>query len=171
MNQRTNHINTNQALSSYPVVIEADRPDILIGATYKFKPPHAEHASYITINDTIENEGEENQTRRPYEIFMNSKKVDHFQWITGLTRTISLGFRSGIDPRKMAKELGDVFDPNGGYIMKGGGLMPSDVAEIGSILTKHMDYVDHCNKEYAASFMANRQADEDDDEDESPRMS
>ena len=72
---------------------------MLIGSTYKVKTPLSEHALYVTINDIILNHGTENELRRPFEIFINSKNMDHFQWIVALTRIISAVFRKGGDPR------------------------------------------------------------------------
>ncbi|MDH3871229.1 MAG: NrdJb, partial [Gammaproteobacteria bacterium] len=108
-----------------------ERPDMLIGSTYKVKTPLSEHALYVTINDIILNAGTENELRRPFEIFINSKNMDHFQWIVALTRIISAVFRKGGDVTFLVEELRSVFDPRGGYFKKGGKYMPSLVAEIG----------------------------------------
>ena len=70
-----------------------ERPDVLIGSTYKIKTPVSDHAMYVTINDMILNEGTEHEHRRPFEIFVNSKNLDHYQWIVALTRIISAVFR------------------------------------------------------------------------------
>ena len=69
-----------------------ERPEMLLGSTYKIKTPQSEHALYITINDVVLNPGTEHEMRRPYEIFINSKNMDHFQWIVALTRIISAVF-------------------------------------------------------------------------------
>src|SRR5690606_38848731 len=45
-----------------------ERPDTLIGSTYKVKTPVSDHAMYITINDIVLNEGTPNEMRRPFEI-------------------------------------------------------------------------------------------------------
>ncbi|MFQ5488915.1 MAG: NrdJb, partial [Gammaproteobacteria bacterium] len=66
-----------------------ERPDMLLGSTYKVKTPLSEHALYVTINDVILNPGTEHELRRPFEVFINSKNMDHFQWIVALTRIIS----------------------------------------------------------------------------------
>ena len=58
------------------------RPDQITGSTYKVKTPVTEHALYITINDIVMNEGTPQEHRRPFEIFINSKNMEHFQWIT-----------------------------------------------------------------------------------------
>ena len=76
---------------------KVERPDTLIGATYKIKSPLFEHALYVTINDIVLNEGTEHAMRRPFEIFINSKNMDHFQWIVALTRIMSAVFRKGGD--------------------------------------------------------------------------
>ena len=54
-----------------------ERPEMLIGSTYKVKTPVSDHAMYVTINDIILNEGTEHEQRRPFEIFINSKPLDH----------------------------------------------------------------------------------------------
>jgi len=115
-----------------------ERPEMLLGSTYKVKTPLSEHALYITINDVILNEGTENELRRPFEIFINSKNMDHFQWIVALTRIISAVFRKGGDVTFLVDELRSVFDPRGGYFKKGGKYMPSLVAEIGDAIECHL---------------------------------
>jgi hypothetical protein len=115
-----------------------ERPEMLLGSTYKIKTPFSDHALYVTINDIILNAGTENELRRPFEIFINSKNMDHFQWIVALTRIISAVFRKGGDVTFMVEELRSVFDPKGGYFKPGGKFMPSLVAEIGDVLESHM---------------------------------
>jgi hypothetical protein len=114
------------------------RPDVLPGATYKVKTPLSDHALYITINDIILNRGTPHETRRPFEIFINSKAMEHFQWIVALTRIISAVFRKGGDCTFLVEEMRSVFDPKGGYFKKGGKYMPSLVAEIGDVIESHM---------------------------------
>jgi hypothetical protein len=115
-----------------------ERPEMLIGSTYKVKTPLSEHALYVTINDIVLNHGTQNELRRPFEIFINSKNMDHFQWIVALTRIISAVFRKGGDVTFLVEELRSVFDPRGGYFKKGGKYMPSLVAEIGDAIECHM---------------------------------
>ena len=115
-----------------------ERPEMLLGSTYKLKTPLTEHALYVTINDVILNPGTEHELRRPFEIFINSKNMDHFQWIVALTRIISAVFRKGGDVTFLVEELRSVFDPRGGYFKKGGKYMPSLVAEIGDAIESHM---------------------------------
>src|SRR5690606_13440848 len=114
------------------------RPEALEGATYKIKTPLSEHALYVTINDIVLNPGTEHELRRPFEIFINSKNMDHFQWIVALTRIISAVFRKGGDVTFLVEELHSVFDPRGGYFKKGGKFMPSLVAEIGDAIECHL---------------------------------
>ncbi|MCK5898403.1 MAG: NrdJb [Methylococcales bacterium] len=118
-----------------------ERPEMLIGSTYKIKTPQSEHALYITINDIILNEGTDHEERRPYEVFINSKNMEHFQWVLALTRVISACFRKGGDICFLVEELKAVFDPKGGYFKKGGVYMPSLVAEIGSAIECHMKQI------------------------------
>jgi hypothetical protein len=114
------------------------RPETLRGTTYKIKTPLSEHALYITINDIVLNEGTVHEQRRPYEIFINSKNMDNFQWVLALTRVVSAVFRKGGDCTFLVEELKAVFDPKGGYFKRGGRFMPSLVAEIGECIEKHL---------------------------------
>ena len=115
-----------------------ERPEVLIGSTYKVKTPISDHAMYVTINDIVLNEGTEFEKRRPFEIFINSKNLDHYQWIVALTRIISAVFRKGGDVAFLVDELKAVFDPRGGYWQSGGRFMPSIIAELGYIVEKHL---------------------------------
>ena len=115
-----------------------ERPEMLLGSTYKIKTPLSEHAIYITINDIVLNSGTDNEQRRPFEVFINSKNMDNFQWIVALTRIISAVFRKGGDVTFLVEELHSVFDPKGGYFKKGGKYMPSLVAEIGDAIEAHL---------------------------------
>ncbi|MGY3266781.1 TSCPD domain-containing protein [Lysobacter sp. HA35] len=115
-----------------------ERPEVLIGSTYKIKTPLVEHAMYVTINDIVLNAGTEHEQRRPFEVFINSKSMDHFQWIVGLTRIMSAVFRKGGDVTFLVDEMKAVFDPRGGYFKAGGVYMPSLVAEIGAVVEDHL---------------------------------
>ena len=117
---------------------KVERPEMLLGSTYKIKTPHSEHALYVTINDIVLNPGTEHELRRPFEMFINSKSMEHFQWIVALTRIISAVFRKGGDITFLVEELRSVFDPKGGYFRKGGRFVPSLVAEIGDVLEHHL---------------------------------
>jgi hypothetical protein len=118
-----------------------ERPEVLIGSTYKIKTPVSDHAMYVTINDIVLNEGTEHEQRRPFEIFINSKNLDHFQWIVALTRIISAVFRKGGDVTFLVEELKAVFDPRGGYWQSGGKFMPSIIAELGHVIEKHLQMI------------------------------
>ena len=120
---------------------KVERPDQLIGATYKIKSPLVEHALYVTINDIVLNAGTEHELRRPFEIFVNSKSMEHFQWIVALTRIMSAVFRKGGDVTFLVEELKAVFDPRGGYFKAGGVYMPSIVAELGAVIERHMKMI------------------------------
>jgi len=115
-----------------------ERPEVLVGSTYKIKSPLVEHAMYVTINDIVLNQGTEHELRRPFEIFVNSKSMEHFQWIVALTRIMSAVFRKGGDVTFLVEEMKAVFDPKGGYFKAGGVYMPSLVAELGAIVEDHM---------------------------------
>lgn len=121
-------VEMNEALS---------RPEFLQGTTYRMKPPVVDNAMYITINDVILNRGTEFESIRPYEIFINSRDVQHLQWVNALTLILSATFRKGGDIAFIAEELRSVYDPNGGYFKKGGIYMNSIVAEIGYIIEQH----------------------------------
>lgn len=130
------------SVATQPAVVQmhekVERPEVLMGCTYKVKTPLSDHALYITINDIVLNPGTEYEVRRPFEIFINSKAMEHFQWIVALTRIISAVFRKGGDVTFLVEELHSVFDPSGGYFKKGGKYMPSLVAEIGDVIESHM---------------------------------
>ncbi len=119
------------------------RPEMLIGSTYKIKPPVSDHALYITINDILLNQGTEQEIRRPFEIFVNSKNMEFYSWIVALTRVISAVFRKGGDCTFLVEELKAVFDPKGGYYQRGTGIfMPSVVADIGHVIETHLKTLD-----------------------------
>ncbi|MCT4575765.1 adenosylcobalamin-dependent ribonucleoside-diphosphate reductase [Donghicola sp.] len=109
-----------------------DRPQALEGNTYKLKWPDSEHAIYLTINDVIVG-----GRRRPFEVFINSKNMEHFAWTVALTRMISAVFRRGGDITFVAEELKAVFDPRGGAWIQGK-YIPSILAAIGSVIEQHL---------------------------------
>ncbi|MEQ9039107.1 MAG: adenosylcobalamin-dependent ribonucleoside-diphosphate reductase [Silicimonas sp.] len=109
-----------------------DRPQALEGNTYKLKWPDSEHAIYITINDIIVG-----GRRQPFEVFINSKNMEHFAWTVALTRMISAVFRRGGDVSFVVEELKAVFDPRGGAWMNGK-YVPSILAAIGGVIERHL---------------------------------
>ena len=109
-----------------------NRPEELPGSTYKVKWPESDHAMYITLNDIIQD-----GRRRPFEVFINSKNMDHFAWTVALTRMISAVFRRGGDVVFVVEELKAIFDPRGGQWM-GGRYVPSLLAAIGDVIERHM---------------------------------
>lgn len=115
------------------------RPEQLQGTTYKIKTPLSEHALYVTINDIILNNDTPHEVRRPFEVFINSKNMDNFQWVVAMTRIMSAVFRKGGEVAFLVEELKSVFDPNGGFWKKGGKYVPSIVAEIGNVLAQHLE--------------------------------
>jgi ribonucleoside-diphosphate reductase alpha chain len=114
------------------VVAGSRRPQVLPGRTYKLRWPESDHAIYITINDTVQD-----GRRRPFEIFINSKNMEHYAWTLALTRMISAVFRRGGDVSFVVEELKAVFDPRGGSWM-GGRYVPSLLAAIGEVIENHM---------------------------------
>ncbi len=109
-----------------------DRPEALPGQTYKLRWPESDHAIYITVNDIVQD-----GRRRPFEVFINSKNMEHYAWTVGLTRMISAVFRRGGDVSFVVEELKAVFDPRGGYWI-GGKYVPSLLAAIGEVIEQHM---------------------------------
>ena len=138
-----------------------ERPEVLIGSTYKIKSPLVEHAMYVTINDIVLNAGTEHESRRPFEIFINSKSLEHYQWIVALTRIISAVFRKGGDVTFLVEELRSVFDPKGGYWNKGK-YVPSLIAEIGNVIETHLTEIGMIKlpglDEHQQAFLAEKQA-------------
>ncbi|WP_417470198.1 adenosylcobalamin-dependent ribonucleoside-diphosphate reductase [Maricaulis sp.] len=122
-----------------------NRPEELPGQTYKIRWPQSEHAIYVTLNDILETreseDGETVTTRRPFEIFINSKNMDHYAWTLALTRMISAVFRRGGDVRFVAEELGAVFDPQGGAFVNGR-YEPSLLAVIGGVIERHLNMIE-----------------------------
>ncbi len=140
--QQTTEVNEKNTQSNVVQMHEkVARPEMLVGSTYKIKTPLSEHSLYVTINDIILNQDTEHELRRPFEIFINSKNMDHFQWIVALTRIISAVFRKGGDVTFLVDELRSVFDPRGGYFKRGGKFMPSLVAEIGEAIDTHLRFI------------------------------
>ena len=136
------------------------RPEMLLGSTYKIKTPLTEHALYVTINDIVLNHGTEHEKRRPFEIFINSKSMEHFQWIVALTRIVSAVFRKGGDVTFLVEELRSVFDPRGGYFKKGK-YTPSLVAEIGDVIECHLKTIGLIKTEedeHTRNFIAEKRA-------------
>lgn len=112
------------------------RPEMLTGNTYKLKSPLTKDNSlYITINHLLLNEGTEHEQLWPWEIFLNGKDPNSYQWVVALMLISSAVFRKGGDIKFIVEELKSVFDPNGGYISRNG-YIPSLVSEIGSIIEK-----------------------------------
>jgi ribonucleoside-diphosphate reductase alpha chain len=109
-----------------------DRPEALPGQTYKVRWPESDHAIYITLNDIVQD-----GRRRPFEIFINSKNMEHYAWTVGLTRMISAVFRRGGDVSFVVEELKAVFDPRGGSWVNGR-YVPSLLAAIGEVIEQHM---------------------------------
>ena len=109
-----------------------ERPEELAGSTYKVRWPESDHAIYITINDVVQD-----GRRRPFEIFINSKNMEHYAWTVGLTRMISAVFRRGGDVSFVVDELKAVFDPRGGQWVAGH-YVPSLLAAIGEVIERHL---------------------------------
>ncbi len=109
-----------------------ERDNVLPGFTYKLQWPESDHAMYITLNDIVQD-----GRRRPFEIFINSKNMEHYAWTVALTRMISAVFRRGGDVTFVVEELKAVFDPRGGAWVEGR-YVPSLLAAIGGVIEQHM---------------------------------
>jgi len=109
-----------------------ERDTVLPGFTYKLQWPESDHAMYITLNDIMQD-----GRRRPFEIFINSKNMEHYAWTVALTRMISAVFRRGGDVTFVVEELKAVFDPRGGAWVEGR-YIPSLLAAIGEVIEQHM---------------------------------
>ena len=117
-----------------------EREGVLAGYTYKLKWPGSDHAIYVTINDIEQNVhagGVTTTRRRPFEIFINTRNLEHYAWTVALTRMISAVFRRGGDVTFVADELKAVFDPQGGHWVSGR-YVPSLLAAIGEVIETHM---------------------------------
>ncbi len=125
-------LSTASAREPAPDHMMMQREPALGGVTYKLKWPESDHAIYITLNDVVQD-----RKRRPFEIFINSKNMEHFAWSVALTRMISAVFRRGGDVAFVVEELKAVFDPRGGQWMEGR-YVPSLLAAIGGVIEKHM---------------------------------
>jgi ribonucleoside-diphosphate reductase alpha chain len=132
-----------KAAESVPAVPEhdtskpLDRPDAVPGQTYKLRWPESDHAIYITVNDIEVKNPDGSLKRRPFEVFINSKNMEHYAWTVALTRMISAVFRRGGDVGFVVEELKAVFDPRGGQWMNGR-YVPSLLAAIGGVMEEHM---------------------------------
>ena len=113
------------------------RPEVLPGRSYKLRWPESDHAIYITLNDIVQEGSGQEARRRPFEIFINSKNMEHYAWTVALTRMISAVFRRGGDVSFVVEELKAVFDPRGGAWMEGR-YVPSLLAAIGGVIERHM---------------------------------
>lgn len=116
-----------------------ERPTVLEGKTYKITPFDS-HSFYITINDIVLNQGTEQEIRRPFEIFINTKNTEQFEWIVALTRLMSAVFRKGGDVSFIIEEMHSIFNPKGGYFLKGK-FYPSVIHHIGDIIEKHFQFI------------------------------
>ncbi len=146
-----------------------DRPEALPGSTYKVKWPESDHAMYITVNDVIQD-----GRRRPFEVFINSKNMEHFAWTVALTRMISAVFRRGGDVSFVVDELKAVFDPRGGHWVSGR-YVPSLLAAIGEVIERHMIAIGFipdpkADSGDAESDVVARAAGDDDDDGRRPRL-
>ncbi|MEQ9443960.1 MAG: adenosylcobalamin-dependent ribonucleoside-diphosphate reductase [Rhodospirillaceae bacterium] len=128
-----------------------DRPDAIPGQTYKLKWPESDHAIYITVNDILVQRPDGQPLRRPFEVFINSKNMEHYAWTVALTRMISAVFRRGGDVGFVVEELKAVFDPRGGQWMNGR-YVPSLLAAIGGVIEQHMIEIGFLVTESGASL-------------------
>lgn len=149
------------------------RPEKLTGTTYRVKSPIQNHSMFITINDIVLNEGSEHEHRRPFEIFINSKDVEHYQWTVALTRIISAIFRKGGECLFLVEELRSVFDPKGGYFKQGGRYVSSLIAEIGDVIEQHMrsiGMIEDDDDEYVKAYIEQKKKEFDNNKKDNPSV-
>jgi len=127
----------SEAPTEHDTTQPLDRPEAIPGHTYKLRWPESDHAIYITINDIELEMANGTNQRRPFEVFINSKNMEHYAWTVALTRMISAVFRRGGDVSFIVEELKAVFDPRGGQWMNGR-YVPSLLAAIGGVIEEHM---------------------------------
>ena len=139
MKEIAKKIKSFKVLTVEEPVSEIERPEVLDGKTYKIKLP--DFAMYVTINDL---------NGKPYEIFVESKNIDHFQWVKALTRLASMALREGCPASLVAQEMKEIHDGLGGRLKKGGGRHNSIVAQIGDILEQHSGIVKEVSEYVAA---------------------
>ena len=119
-----------------------ERPSVLHGTTYRMHPTTWDDPLYVTINDLVFDEGTEVEVRRPFEIFINCKNLEQYEWIVALTRLMSAVFRKGGNIDFIVEEMKAIYSPMGGYVRKGTNeWMNSVVAELGHIIEIHMKEV------------------------------
>ncbi|MEM7445417.1 MAG: adenosylcobalamin-dependent ribonucleoside-diphosphate reductase [Pseudomonadota bacterium] len=128
------------------------RPAAMPGKTYKLSWPESDHAIYVTVNDLVEGD-----RRRPFEVFINSKNMEHFAWTVALTRMISAVFRRGGDVSFVVEELKAVFDPRGGQWLNGR-YVPSLLAAIGGVIEQHMLDIGFLTPEQVPTLSKRRKA-------------
>lgn len=107
------------------------RPFRLSGSTYKLKPAEGA-ALFLTINDVVDETGK----KRPYEIFINTKRLQDASLLAGLSRVISAVFHLDHDPSFLVEELTTIEDQNGYHF--NGMYIPSLVAHIGFAIEEHI---------------------------------
>ena len=129
------------------------RPETLPGLTYKLRWPESDHAMYITVNDILVDDAKGLKVRRPFEVFINSKNMEHYAWTVALTRMISAVFRRGGDIGFVVEELKAVFDPRGGQWMNGR-YVPSLLAAIGDVIEQHMVEIGFLTKDASLRSVA-----------------
>jgi ribonucleoside-diphosphate reductase alpha chain len=134
-----------------------DRPEDLPGRTYKLRWPDSDHAIYVTVNDIVQEGPAGDRRRRPFEVFINSKNMEHYAWTVALTRMISAVFRRGGDVSFVVEELKAVFDPRGGQWMNGR-YVPSLLAAIGEVIERHMVEIGFLPADRAAPALEHREA-------------
>ncbi len=147
-NDVTGSVLSTASVSEDRDVTVMERDPALNGITYKLKWPETDHAIYITMNDIVKD-----GKRRPFEIFINSKNMEHFAWTVALTRMISAVFRRGGDVSFVVEELKAVFDPRGGQWMEGH-YVPSLLAAIGGVIEKHMVEIGFLEPRQKLEFVA-----------------
>lgn len=91
------------------------RPETVDAKVYRLKSRFVKENLYVTLSYIKDEEGK----NRPIEIFIYSKDLSKLPEYTMLTRLISAIFRHFNNPKFILDELKSIYDPNGGYFLKG----------------------------------------------------
>jgi hypothetical protein len=108
----------------------AERPGIVDAKVYKLRSGFVKHSVYITLGYI-----EQNNKKRPIEIFINSKDLTKNAEYAVLTRLISAIFRKSANPSFILEELSSIHDPNGGY-HRNGRFIHSFYSEVADVIER-----------------------------------
>ena len=107
------------------------RPAVLNGKTYEIY--NQQQTTFITINDQLMADG----LQRPYEILINTTHAQDYSGLTAIARLSSRLLQQGVELADIADQLGDIFDPTGGFNEASGEAYSSLIAAIAQRLKQH----------------------------------